>query len=117
MKLSDAIRLGAMMKPQAFSGAYWPEKSCALQAACDAVGINSSHGDAHVAFADTWGWSYRGPFQCPECQIEHCTVAALIAFCLNDDHEWSRERIADYIATLEPQDAPVEAPAMEEVAQ
>ena len=41
MKLSEAIRLGAMLSPQGYDGYADGETRCALAAACDAVGITA----------------------------------------------------------------------------
>jgi hypothetical protein len=44
-------------------------------------------------------------------------VSKIISVCLNDHHRWTRERIAEWVATVEPQDAPAPVPdeAREEV--
>jgi len=38
MRLSDAIRLGAMLKPQAYGGFHFEGRTCAMGAALDACG-------------------------------------------------------------------------------
>ncbi len=112
MKLSEAIRLGAMLKPQAFSGAQWPEKSCALQAACDALGMD---GTDVMPFLAKYPWAHR-KVTCPACNVmdKPRAIHCVIAFHLNDDHRWTREQIADWVATIEPQDAPESTPATQE---
>ncbi len=95
MKLSEAIRLGAMLGPQAFAESFSVDGgSCARGAAMLAIG------------GTCW---YSGPwfieFQsinttCPECH-RIGTAGGIIAFCLNDHHRWTRERIADWVETVE----------------
>jgi hypothetical protein len=107
--LSDAIRLGAMWKPQ-FYGDLWNgdgSKSCALGAAYDALGYG--HG---VIMRDLperlerWLDLYVA---CPVCAANvteegwHIRTGEMIAH-LNDGHRWTREEIADWIETLEPPD-------------
>ncbi len=95
MRLSEAIRLGATMKPQHF-GMYRDvegKATCAMGAAFDAIG------------EDTWitGWDETNRSlnlgKCPECR--GFVVGNLIVH-LNDNHRWSRERIADFVELHEP---------------
>jgi hypothetical protein len=44
---------------------------------------------------------------CPECHGKR-VLARLIPH-INDDHGWTREQIADWVATIEPQQAPQES--------
>jgi hypothetical protein len=136
MKLSEAIRLGAMMRPQAFGALqrtrrkYWVfgepvRQSCALGAAIEAIGGCG----ARVEFANTDQETLRGNVKageqitileappewtelsaktlCPVC-AEPDSVRRLITH-LNDTHRWSREAIADWVATIEAQCASHEA--------
>jgi hypothetical protein len=99
MKLSEAIRLGAMMKPQCFHRLYdeITGGSCAFGAALDAVG--GKYAEIPIE------WFSSGAFHavCPECdntQRSDRYAGNTIAH-LNDEHWWSRERIADWVHTLE----------------
>ena len=106
MTLSDAIRLGAMLKPQEKGGSGL-NGSCALRAAIDALGIDDHGALNYSALKQRYWflWNYRS---CPACSVEDETLA--ITYHLNDQHEWTREAIADWIATLEAQsDAPTDA--------
>lgn len=100
MRLSEAIRLGAMLHPQCFERSYVANgrdvvASCALHAAVEA------------------GYAMRGIVatgaQCPACGITYnpnglyCMVVHL-----NDEHRWTREAIADWVATVEPADVLVD---------
>lgn len=103
MKLSEAIRLGSMLRPQAFGGLFVANGSCALGAAEEAAG-----GRWMLLWLDHP--SMFAP--CPDCQrqIKGLGMDMPTIAHLNDSHSWTRERIADWVATIEPQDAPVEQP-------
>lgn len=101
MKLSEAIRLGAMLRPQSFG---WQEAvssgSCALMAANEAIGN---------AMSDFFGVVNAFPMlnekrECPTCG-EHHELHWIIAMHLNDKYRWTREQIADLVATIEAQAA------------
>lgn len=105
MKLSEAIRLGAMLKPQGFGvGAFYSSvATCAMGAALDALGAHS----------DDWATEMCARYQvlsiegsCPECDKFERVISRI--WHLNDTHRWTREQIADWVETLEPRD--VEAP-------
>lgn len=103
MKLSEAIRLGAVLKPQAFGTVFDGRGTCVYGAAFDAVGELPTYpciGFTHI-LAHHPDWSLiDGP--CPECAIQ-CSPAHL-----NDVHHWSREAIADWVATIESQEPAAE---------
>jgi hypothetical protein len=105
LTLSEAIRIGAMLKPQAFG---WYEQgggTCAIGAAGDAVGgltnVTKTRWpilDAHVM-----------------CPVEACSgnvhnVGAIVVH-LNDNHQWTREQIADWVQTVESERQPADASA------
>lgn len=118
MRLSDAIRLGAMASEQGF-GTIWDHgKTCALGAAYLAAGLfNRDHCVARGAASRT--------FPVIDVSIEQCPVyGGTVVRCfhgpkdvvnvithLNDIHEWTREQIADWVATVEPPDVPAPATA------
>ena len=107
MKLSEAIRLGAMLGPQGFGLSKDREGDgtlCANQAAMVALGLVRiwQHQTAYL------------PVGCPACECKGM-LGAVVANCLNDRHRWTREQIADWIATLEPQEIAAEQPAEETV--
>lgn len=142
MKLSEAIRLGAMLRPQLHGGMYSLRDvavpgdvlglrrervaSCALGAAYEAVSAGRRmvpstgesrpfRGDAVAAgemieIIDT-PHEWRVLFitvACPMCAAVEQVLRTIPH--LNDDHIWTREQIADWVATIEPQDAPAEEP-------
>lgn len=110
MKLSEAIRLGSMMKPQGFGDFYitpiWKsngplgleiplhEASCALGAALDATDTDDSD------YPDAWNPLVDFRRQCPQCSTYQEIVWDVIVH-LNDDHRWTRERIADWVEQIE----------------
>ncbi len=105
MKLSEAIRLGAMLKPQSIGGASDGETSCALQAACESYGENYFTSGPSLARR-----LLPGDLHCPECSRAG-DAFWVIACCLNDYHHWTRERIADWVATIEAQQECIGHPA------
>lgn len=124
MRLSEAIRLGAMLKPQGKGNdaMNWMKsnRTCALGAAAEAASIT---GSAHVGsegeniyngLKDRWP-ELTKYIHCPECGFRYPNLSI---WHLNDQHGWTRERIADWVATIEPQEvtAPVEEPQHQEAA-
>ena len=111
MKLSEAIRLGSMMKPQCFGLMHDDGATCAFGAALDAIG------KLHECYSEEpQEWHDTGAFiaECPQChdtmryvdQYKANTLAHL-----NDTHRWTREQIADWVSTIEAQ---TEQPATEQ---
>lgn len=99
MKLSEAIRLGAMVSAQGFGGLSTGGR-CALGAAADAIGIEDWVNGA----LDYWQLRQQWPVLnasacCPECFDGE--MALSVVWHLNDQHRWTRERIADWVETLE----------------
>lgn len=131
MKLSEAIRLGAMLKPQAFGEVNSSKGTCALGAAFEAAGLPIQYGAAvgglntrshlgpamcHVIVPQAWfDLLEQQVVTCPECSFNNA-ISEVIPH-LNDHHKWTRERIADWVATIEAQQeqqqAEPVAPAME----
>ena len=106
MTLSEAMRLGAMLKRQGFASllAPNPDESCALRAAADAVGIPTP-ADLMVDYL-----AMRKRFSilnsAARCHLDGCegygvdTLGDLV-WHLNDVHRWTREQIADWVETIE----------------
>jgi hypothetical protein len=101
MKLSEAIRLGSMLKPQGFGILRNTElTACAMDAAFAAAGVKL--GD------DTWRWRdenwpiLNAVIACPVCGEDGKALDFIISSHLNDTHRWTRERIADFVETIEP---------------
>ena len=115
MKLSEAIRLGSMLKPQAFHCLRDARGGvCASGAAFDAIGvldalcadvgkltlteIRSRNQAIIAAVAPQWILLLNAPTVCPQCGQRS---AWLLIPHLNDRHRWTRERIADWVETIE----------------
>jgi hypothetical protein len=95
MKLSEAIRLGAMLKPQGF-GSFNTNKStsCALGAAANAVGITCQE---LCLFFPILKKRVKHPMTVFHVRRR---IFCLIYY-LNDSSRWTREQIADWVETIE----------------
>lgn len=100
MKLSEAMRLGAMLRPQFKGGSTDGKGTCALAAAADALGIRYA-GITPYDYLEGLYPSLLREIQHPISRgyrpLEECI------WTLNDSFGWSRERIADWVATIEAQ--------------
>jgi hypothetical protein len=101
MKLSDAIRLGAMLKPQGFNGMLRHGRSCAFGAAMDALGLLEKWGPLGYLPNDVVA---RWPVL--NVRTVNPVTHAVVDVCeavvdLNDIHLWTRERIADFVEQVE----------------
>lgn len=100
MKFSEAIFLGAKLSPQGFGELLGRDGSrCAFGAALQAVGANSSD-----SLRVLWPWRQERREPCPECG-DVDAVNFIISTHLNDSHRWTRERIAYWVASVEPVEA------------
>lgn len=117
MKLSDAILLGSTMRPQIHGRLSDGEGTCAMGAAYEAAGIldavlSTKDRDERIALKDSRfpGVCSGERYSCPcegaarrtEC-LGLSSLAQMVAH-LNDDHFWTRERIAAWVASVEPQE-------------
>lgn len=100
MKLSEAIRLGALLKPQGFGmGSIGYAETCAIGAAFDACGIRGDVGFWATTAYRTW--PVLGT------KLDDGDLLDKI-LDLNDVQRVAREDIADWVATIEAhQDATV----------
>lgn len=112
MQLSEAISLGAMSKPQAFTSGIVhmrlrdQEAFCALEAASFAVGHEFLDYGVQLAL-----WPVLLIQEsCPSCCAVYDSLISVV-WHLNDHHRWSRERIATWVAQFETRDSPEAAPA------
>lgn len=109
MRLSEAIRLGAMNKPQVFGALIRDGGTCALGAAYDAVGLLiGENADVPCLGAEMFPLLNTAS-DCPDCYFVRNEFTGFVITHLNDLHQWTRERIADWVETLEPK-ADIEAP-------
>jgi hypothetical protein len=98
MRLSEAILLGAMMRPQAFRALFTDDGACALGGALLAVGATGE--PALRSVRNQWPWAFAVSANCPDC-ARSCPVFGVITH-LNDNHRWTREQIATWVAGIEP---------------
>ncbi len=118
MRLSEAMRRGAALSPQGFITLVDRQgRTCALGAALEAIGRLPGPHETEPETFDypaewTCWWKSILLIRCPACSVLiHSGVEQLLGH-LNDDHKWTREAIADWVATIEPQATeamPVEA--------
>jgi hypothetical protein len=100
LTLSEAIRIGAMLKPQGTGGFGDDGTSCALRAAMDATTIGySKYGIDYSEQLEHWPVLARQVD--PPVEMEERSVIHII-WVLNDSRRWTREAIADWVETLEP---------------
>ena len=91
MKLSEAMRLGALLGPQAFGQFITKDGGgCAMGAAIQAC--SGAAWPVLLTYAT-----------CPACGEKN--PAGAIIMHLNDDHRWTREQIADWVQTVEEREA------------
>ena len=106
MKLSEAIRLNGMTKPQGVGGASLSSLSapCAIGGALQSIGQQLTGGfvlDNYARFSRAWPWTDRDGY-CPACGSPNQMFG--VVYHLNDIHRWSREQIAAWVETVEPQE-------------
>jgi hypothetical protein len=112
MKLSEAIRLGAMLKPQAYTSRA-QDGACALRAAADAAGIKDRDGvlGAVLNYSEL-----RRRFPVLDMLVEASNTGCIHPlyreiYYRNDISRNTREQIADYVESIErahePQAEPV----------
>ena len=113
MKLHEAIRLGAMVKPQGRGAFYTPNGTCAAGAALDAIGrLDTTACAPNAATSVAQIFLLRECFPilanlpnfCPACERPFSGgwgFAEMQLAHLNDIHRWTREQIADWVQTIE----------------
>ncbi len=101
--LSQAIRLGSTFHPQAFSQlvnkSNGQMRTCALGAALEAIGKLDER-DPDQQLRNRFGNDVTELVECPLCEGYRYNLLGLVAH-LNDEHRWTRERIADWLETYE----------------
>jgi len=118
MKLSEAILMNGMTKPQGFGAASFSSASapCALGGALQSVNRQCARNDINYPITenicnfqtikDLWLWTER-EITCPvlECSDWTCNVpVSQIIWHLNDQHLWTRAQIAEWVASIEPKE-------------
>lgn len=100
MSLSEAILLGAMMTPQGFRALFTDDGACAVGSALLAVG--AAHGAGLRSARRRWSWAFIVSAPCPGCGRSGHVLGVITH--LNDNHRWTRERIATWVAGIETAD-------------
>lgn len=115
MKLSQAIRLGAMLRPQAFNEYRSRHGSCAMGAAAEACGVLADS-DAAMSTLEKEFDAATPQTACPsvDCYPIKRDITNLVVH-LNDVHHWTRECIADWVETIEAAQEQKTAPLIEAV--
>lgn len=95
MKLSEAIRAGAKLRPQAF-GVSIDEHggSCAMTAAREAL-FGGQRADTRVILAAV-GLENEPQVVMP-VEVRELVPIVIAVICLNDAYKWTREQIADWL--------------------
>jgi len=93
LKLSEAIRFGAMVTSQAFGNWGDEHETCGLGAAQVGFGDEPDGNGVLMWILDHFGTI----MECPRCPTLTPTVKVLVMH-MNDDHRVPREKIADYLA-------------------
>jgi len=122
MRLSQAIRLGALIRPQAFGRFFKDGGSCVFGAALETVGFPYTEGYTGGFNVVVANWPYLSSDARPGCNGK---LTLYDIYSRNDDvrHRWTREAIADWVEQRErelgiivEQPAPsIAEPAKEEV--
>lgn len=107
MRLSEAMKLGAMLKPQIHTGEMRGPVSLPSQYG-DVFGLRVTEGTCALGaaedagFGDIWSSPLRRiAASCPVCYWGHDCGFLGVVWHLNDTHHWTREQIADFVAVLE----------------
>jgi len=106
MKLSEAIRIGSKLSPQAFG--ELAERRGTILARCvwgAAVAGAVSKGIDQQRHADEVFPIVKHLVSCPACEHPTTTIH-LTMIHLNDKHRWTREAIADWVEQFEEKDVP-----------
>ncbi len=111
LRLSEAIRLGSMLKPKGtglLSVNCAAPAVCAMGAAALAAGLKPV--TSHQPVIDEWPWIETLKVASPVSGGSPLPVVNVI-YALNDFYGWTREEIADYVQTIEPQETAIAQPA------
>jgi len=115
MRLSDALMLGSTLRSPGFGGELTEGGTCARGAAVEAVGklvVKPAIGENLGIFWAEWPWTRTASEPCPVVDCRYNTVMIFMTLGrvswlithLNDQHQWTREKIASWIRQIEPQD-------------
>jgi hypothetical protein len=120
MTLSDAIRAGSKRSEQSHGilhSTNW-RYACAVGAAFLGMEIHRRWPTWRCSCPEGiimkfWPWTAEME-ACPQCGKKFFRGIPTVIMHLNDFHRWSREAIAEWIATIEPLDVPAPPVMMDE---
>jgi len=121
MKLSEAIMMNGMTKPQGFGpdSVYSVDAPCVIGGALQVMGEQTPNRyedhKNYGSFYGLWPWT-KNKAVCPlGCSsIFKVSSYSHIIFHLNDLHRWTRAQIAAWVASVEPREEEVEERVTEE---
>ena len=121
MRLSEAIRLGAMLRPKANGWFFRDGRSCAQGAALEAAGIKLNDDlrgqfGHHADIRRLWPWTHKEFVGCPVCGIKTIVASAISHLNNTSGHDWPREAVADWVETIERRAGAEEARTEQETA-
>jgi hypothetical protein len=117
MKLSEAIRMNGMMKPQGFGDQSIAslDAPCAIGGALQSIGIQDPRGASNNYGLATFAWPWLNrKLDCPFCNVFKGHRIVSVLYHLNDNHRWTRSQIADWVETVEPKETPQTQEAVHE---
>lgn len=134
MRLSEAILLGSSLRPSSRKVWITATGSCAVGAALEAIGQHRQYLAVYAGaydgtakgihtlkvlfdggadrwngpakFTKAWPWTRHWAVSCPVCGhgLVVCKMMTHLHGGASEDHQWSRQRIAAWVATIEPHD-------------
>lgn len=102
MTLSEAMRLGAALRPHGFGQFERHGRTCAIGAAMEATAFWRT-----AVWPEGWMALFNQVTTCPHagCRfdwpVDEARLVWDVIVHLNDHHRWTRERIADWVETVE----------------
>lgn len=109
MTIYEAMRRGAVLKPQAFDVFRFDGVTCALGAVADALGLpDTNDDDVPLDILAALFPQLTKPALCPACSFVRGTYRRWrkfeedlmdVVIHLNDDHRWTREAIANWLGS------------------
>ena len=99
--ISDAIRVGAVLRPQIRRNMMRNGGTCALGAAAEAIGLEEIESGCYSELIRLYPYLETTGILCPVLSgcsmgMQDPTLGRAITH-LNDDHGWTREAIADWL--------------------
>ena len=112
MKASEALLLGSLVTTQGF-GAESPASStpCALGTIAQVLGLQFTNFGVYSTLGQIYPWMLQEGYDCPMCPDSIGSYKAMsLIYHLNDQHKLSRNKIAEWIATVEPKELTYQEP-------